>query len=101
MAGSSRKRRSPLGSFLEDIIDDAKDLTDDLVDRVKDVEHSGRKVVRKAVGDDDDKNSTNGNGSADRSRTSGELDDLKASIAQLTAMVNELAVQEKSSSNGA
>lgn len=101
MAGSSRKRRSPLGSFLGDVIDEAKDLTDDIVDRVKDVEQSGRNVVRKAVGDDDA--SPNGNGSSvdDRSRTAGELDDLKASIARLTAMVNALAVQEKNSSNGA
>ena len=65
---ATKRRRNSITRLIEDVVDDAKDLVDDVVDRAKDVERDGRKAVRRAVKDDDDR----GNGStSEKSISSG------------------------------
>ena len=82
---TGKRRRNSITRLLEDVVDDAKDLVDDVVDRAKDVERDGRKAVRRAVNDDDDK---------DRNGSTSEMDDLKTALDDLTAKVNRLVAMQ-------
>jgi polyhydroxyalkanoate synthesis regulator phasin len=78
---TAKRRRNSITRLIEDVVDDTKDLVDDVVDRAKDVERNGRKVVRRAVKDDDRNND---------SARQREMDDLKSALDDLTAKVNRL-----------
>jgi polyhydroxyalkanoate synthesis regulator phasin len=78
---TGKRRRNSITRLIEDVVDDTKDLVDDVVDRAKDVERDGRKVVRRAVKDDDRNND---------SARQREMDDLKSALDDLTAKVNRL-----------
>jgi hypothetical protein len=77
---TGKRRRNSITRLIEDVVDDAKDLVDDVVDRAKDVERDGRKAVRRAVNEDDDR----------RDHSAREMDDLKSALDDLTAKVNRL-----------
>ena len=79
-------RKNTLTRFLEDIIDNSKDLVDDLIDRAKDVEENAKDAVVDVVDDDE---------SSDGPSPS-ELGALQASLADLTAKVSELAALQQS-----
>jgi polyhydroxyalkanoate synthesis regulator phasin len=81
----SRRRSNTFTRFLEDIVDDTKDLVDDLIDRAKDVEEDARDAVTDFVDDDsDDEADKRDAGEAAALRK--QLDELRAKIDQLTAM---------------
>ena len=91
VVATAKRRRNSITRLIEDVVDDAKDLVDDVVDRAKDVERDGRKAVRKAVKDDDDR--------SDHSER--EIDDLKSALDDLTAKVERLvAMQAEARKNG-
>jgi methyl-accepting chemotaxis protein len=77
---TGKRRRNSITRLIEDVVDDAKDLVDDVVDRAKDVERDGRKAVRRAVNEDDDRSD----------HSAREIDDLKSALDDLTAKVNRL-----------
>ena len=74
------KRKNTLTRFIEDIVDDTKDFVDDILDRAKDLETDARDAIKDGV-DDDEKVSA----------SSSEIASLHASLAALTAKVNQLA----------
>lgn len=83
MAGKGRRRSSTsITRLLEDVVDDARDLVDDVVDRAKDVERTGRRAVRRTVGED----RSDGDGGSAK-----ELDELRSALDDLTAKVARLA----------
>ena len=87
---TGKRRRNSITRLIEDVVDDAKDLVDDVVDRAKDVERDGRKTVRRAVKDNDDRGDN------------AEMDDLKSALDDLTAKVERLvAMQAEARKNGA
>lgn len=45
------KRKNTFTRFISDIVDNTKDLTDDLLDRAKSVETNSKNAVTDAVGD--------------------------------------------------
>ncbi|MBC2878036.1 MULTISPECIES: hypothetical protein [Streptomyces] len=51
---SRGRRRSGLIRFIGDVIDDAKDFTDDCLDRARDLEYDLRKAASNAVRPDED-----------------------------------------------
>jgi len=73
------KRKNTFTRFLEDIIDDSKDFFDDLIDRAKDAETNTKDAIRDVVDDDEDVDVA-----------VKELSTLKASLADLTAKVDQL-----------
>jgi hypothetical protein len=81
---TGKRRRNSITRLLEDVVDDAKDLVDDVVDRAKDVERDGRKAVRRAAKDDDDRGD----------RSAREIDDLKSALDDLTAKVARLVAMQ-------
>jgi polyhydroxyalkanoate synthesis regulator phasin len=78
-----KRRSNTLTRFLEDIVDDTKTFVDDLIDRAKDVEENAKDSVVDVVDDDDDK--------ADAAT-------LQKTLEQLRAKVNELEALQKSGS---
>ena len=46
------KRKNPFTSFISDIVDNTKDLADDLLDRAKTVETNAKDAVKDAVDDE-------------------------------------------------
>jgi ABC-type transporter Mla subunit MlaD len=74
------RRRSGVVKYLGNIIDDTKDLVDDLLDRARDIEHDVRDTARKAFDYDDDTNNPDQ-----------ELAELRLALANLTRKVEELA----------
>jgi len=84
-------RKNTLTRFLEDIIDNSKDLVDDLIDRAKDAEGN----VKDAVVDIAD------DGEGGDGPSPSELQALQASLADLTAKVSELAALQQPSSTRA
>jgi polyhydroxyalkanoate synthesis regulator phasin len=79
----SKRRSNTLTRFLEDIVDDTKTFVDDLIDRAKDVEENAKDSVVDVVDDDDDK---------------AEAATLQKTLEELRAKVNELEALQKSSS---
>ena len=82
MATKTKRRKNSVTKFLQDIIDDSKELVDDLIDRASDVEESAHDAVRDIVDDEDE-------------ASSDELTDLKAALAELTKKVDKLATVSK------
>ena len=78
-----KRRSNTFTSFLEDIVDDTKTFVDDLIDRAKDVEENAKDSVVDVVDDDDDQ--------ADAAT-------LQKTLEELRAKVNELEALQKSSS---
>jgi len=76
-------RKNTLTRFLEDIVDDTKTFVDDLIDRAKDVEENAKDSVVDVVDDDDDK---------------AEAATLQKTLEQLRAKVSELEALQKSGS---
>ena len=78
----ARRNSSSVTNLLSNIVDDIKDFVDDeVVDRAKDTERDLRKAGRNWTDSDDDA----------PSGRNGDLDDLKAAVAALTAKVDALA----------
>jgi methyl-accepting chemotaxis protein len=82
---ATKRRKNSITKFLQDVIDDSKELVDDLIERAEDVESSVHDTVRDVVDDDDD----DGSPSAD------ELAELKTALADLTSKVEKLASVKK------
>lgn len=78
----SRRRSNTFTRFLEDIVDDTKDLVDDLIDRAKDVEENTKDAVIDVVDEDEREDRDASEAAALRK----QLDELRAKIDQLTAM---------------
>lgn len=78
------RRSNSLTKFLQDVVDNSKDLVDDLIERGQDVESDVRSGVSKAVGNDED----NDSGDVDLAR-------LQASLSELSAKVDALAKAQK------
>ena len=72
------KRSNTLTRFLEDIVDDTKTFVDDLIDRAKDVEENAKDSVVDVVDDDDDK--------AEAATLQKTLQELRAKVAELEAL---------------
>jgi polyhydroxyalkanoate synthesis regulator phasin len=72
------KRSNTLTRFLEDIVDDTKTFVDDLIDRAKDVEENAKDSVVDVVDDDDDK--------AEAATLQKTLEELRAKVAELEAL---------------
>ena len=72
------KRSNTLTRFLEDIVDDTKTFVDDLIDRAKDVEETAKDSVVDVVDDDDDK--------AEAATLQKTLEELRAKVAELEAL---------------
>ncbi len=73
----SKRRSNTFNRFVEDIVDNTKDFVDDVIDRTKSVETNARDAVKDVVDDDE---------ASDPAQAS-----LHASLAELTAKVNQLA----------
>ncbi|MBW0090464.1 hypothetical protein I4I73_03155 [Pseudonocardia sp. KRD-184] len=73
------RRSNSLTKFLQDVVDNSKDLVDDLIDRGRDVESDVRTGVSKAVSNEDD------------DHTDADLARLQVSLAELSAKVDALA----------
>jgi gas vesicle protein len=80
---TGKRRRNSITRLIEDVVDDTKGLVDDVVDRAKDAERDGRKAVRRAVKDNDRRDSSEQ-----------EMDDLKSAIDDLTAKVERLVAMQ-------
>jgi polyhydroxyalkanoate synthesis regulator phasin len=76
-------RKNTLTRFLEDIVDDTKTFVDDLIDRAKDVEENAKDSVVDVVDDDDDK---------------AQAATLQKTLEALRAKVQELEALQKSGS---
>jgi hypothetical protein len=48
----AKRRSNPFTSFISDVVDATKDLSDDLLDRTKSVESNAKDAVKKAVDDE-------------------------------------------------
>jgi methyl-accepting chemotaxis protein len=81
---ATKRRKNSVTKFLQDIIDDSKELVDDLIERAEDVEGSVHDTVRDAVDDDHDE-----------SPSADELAELKTALADLTSKVEKLASVKK------
>ena len=75
-ASSRRKRPNSITNLLGDVLDDAKELADDALDRAGGVERDARRAARRVV---------SGSSQDD------EVDSLKAALDDLTAKVERLA----------
>jgi polyhydroxyalkanoate synthesis regulator phasin len=73
-----KRRSNTFTSFLEDIVDDTKTFVDDLIDRAKDVEENAKDSVVDVVDDDDDQ--------ADAATLQKTLEELRAKVSELEAL---------------
>lgn len=89
MADAKRsRRRSSIAGLVSDVLDDTKDLVDDVIDRAGDLESRGRRTTRRVV---DEKPAGKKDSDGGKGRQSQEIADLNAAIADLTAKVARLA----------
>ncbi len=86
MARNTGQRRGII-KFLGNIVDDSKEVVDDILDRARDVEKDLRSTARKALDDDDDDD-------GDRVPAA-DIASLQAALAELTAKVNQLAALQE------
>ncbi len=86
----SRRRGNSFARFFEDIVDDTKDLVDDLIDRAKDVEEDTKDAVVD-LADDDEREDRDATEAAALRK---QLAELQAKIEQLTAMQQKDAAAE-------
>ena len=84
----SRRRGNSFARFFEDIVDDTKDLVDDLIDRAKDVEENTRDAASDFVDDEDE---TDDRDASEAAALRKQLAELQAKIEQLTAMQKDEA----------
>jgi polyhydroxyalkanoate synthesis regulator phasin len=82
MATKTKRRKNSITKFIQDIIDDSKELVDDLIDRASDVEEHAHDAVRDIVDEDDDETTA---------PSGDEVAQLKAALASLTKKVDKLA----------
>ena len=82
MATTTKRRKNSVTKFIQDIIDDSKELVDDLIDRASDVEEHAHDAVRDIVDEDDDETTA---------PSTDEVAQLKAALASLTKKVDKLA----------
>ena len=54
---TTKRRKNSITKFLQDVIDDSKELVDDMIDRASDVEENARDAVKDVVDDEDDSDS--------------------------------------------
>ncbi|MFI0743435.1 hypothetical protein ACH4PU_36005 [Streptomyces sp. NPDC021100] len=54
----TQRRRTGITRFIGNVLDDAKDFTDECLDRARDLEHDVRKAISKAVRPDKDDEET-------------------------------------------
>jgi polyhydroxyalkanoate synthesis regulator phasin len=80
----SRRRSNTFTRFLEDIVDDTKDLVDDLIDRAKDVEENTKDAVIDVVDEDEREE-----------RDASEADALRQQLAELRAKIDQLTAMQK------
>ena len=80
MARAIRQRRGII-KFLGNIVDDTKDVVDDMLDRARDVERDLRSTARKALDTDDE----------DDEEPAADIASLQAALAELSAKVDQLA----------
>jgi hypothetical protein len=76
--GTRRRNRIRL---LDDVVDDATTLVNDVVQKAKDLDRDSRKALRQVASD---------NGDDRRDRSAWEIDDLKSALDDLTSKVNRL-----------
>ena len=81
MATTTKRRKNSVTKFIQDIIDDSKELVDDLIDRASDVEEHAHDAVRDIVDEEE----------TDEAPSSDELAQLKSAIAALSKKVDKLA----------
>jgi polyhydroxyalkanoate synthesis regulator phasin len=81
VATTTRRRRNTITKFLQDVIDDSKELVDDLIDRASDVEEHAHDAVRDIVDEDEETTAPSGD----------EVAQLKAAVASLSKQVDKLA----------
>jgi polyhydroxyalkanoate synthesis regulator phasin len=81
MATKTKRRKNSVTKFIQDIIDDSKELVDDLIDRAQDVEEHAHDAVRDIVDDEEETTAPSGD----------EVAQLKAALASLTKKVDRLA----------
>jgi hypothetical protein len=81
MARATRQRRGMI-KFLGNIVDDTKDVVDDLLDRARDVERDLRSTARKTLDTDDED---------DEVPATDDIASLQAALAELSAKVDQLA----------
>ena len=81
MATKTKRRKNTVTKFIQDILDDSKELVDDLIDRAQDVEEHAHDAVRDIVDDEEETTAP----------SSDEVAQLKAALASLTKKVDKLA----------
>lgn len=79
MATATKRRNNTITKFLQDIVDDSKELVDDLILRAEDASDSMRDAVTDIIDDEDEKTDST------------DLGQLQAALAELTAKVDKLA----------
>ncbi|SER13244.1 hypothetical protein SAMN05216188_10834 [Lentzea xinjiangensis] len=84
MARTIRQRRGII-RFLGNIVDDTKDMVDDMLDRARDVEQDLRSTAREALDTDDE----------DDEEPAADIASLQAALAELSAKVDQLAALRK------
>ncbi|WP_158894029.1 hypothetical protein [Amycolatopsis anabasis] len=86
---TTTKRRTGIIKYLGNMIDDTKDLVDDILDRARDVEHDVRDTARRQLDckDDDEKD--------DDTDSDRDLAELKTAVLELTRKVDELATLQQ------
>lgn len=72
--------------YLGNVLDETKDLVDDMLDRARDVEHDMRDTVRRAVEIEDDE---------DTDTRDDELAELRTAVLRLTQKVEELSALQR------
>lgn len=76
----SKRRSNTFTSFFEDIVDNTKDLVDDLVDRAKDVEENTKDAIVDVTEDEKAEESS------DMAALNRTLQELQAKVAELAAV---------------
>ena len=85
MTTTRSKRRTGIVKYLGNVLDETKDLVDDMLDRARDVEHDMRDTVRRAVETDDE----------DAETRDDELAELRRTVLLLTQKVEELSALQR------
>jgi polyhydroxyalkanoate synthesis regulator phasin len=82
MATATKRRKNTITKFLQDIVDDSKELVDDLIERAQDAEDNIRDTVVDIVDDSDEDEKT-------------DVESLQVALAELTAKVDKLSKVSK------
>ncbi|MCF7550714.1 hypothetical protein [Pseudonocardia sp. WMMC193] len=79
------RRSTPLTKFLQDVVDNSKDLVDDLIERGRDLEADARSSLSRAADDRDEEDEEDDE----------DLARLQASLAELSSKVDTLAKSQR------